>query len=299
MDLWALPCGWMLTAPLSLVKYCVNAFHLLSWPSCPCIKTTSSSVHDPTLFYLLKDISLFPYWQFPPLFWVIPVDIQISPIKTQQKQNNKQSAWLHLPGQSLLHFLTIIPTFFEVLLFPSYSPLPSSLEATLFRLLSLPVFRGTYRSLPCSFGNFRVTKSNGQFSVHTLFNSSGAFGTVVTLFETFNSLGLLYSLLFCLSSYILGPLLSFLWGFFGVPLGVTLQNSPASVYTPKWFYLLYSITAVIYLNSEWQLSISNCLVDITFGCLRIISNLTLFDTILFIFLLKLLPTLPFLFHLRK
>ena len=182
----------------------MNAFHLLSWTSCPCIKTTSSSVHDPTLFYLLKDISLFPYWQFPPLFWVIPVDIQISPIKTEQKQNTKQSAWLHLPGQSLFHFLTIIPTFFEVLLLTSYSALPSSLKPTPFRLLSQPLFRGTYWSLPCNFGNFCITKSNGQFSVHTFFYSSGAFGTIVTLFETFNSLGLHYSLLFCLSSYIPG-----------------------------------------------------------------------------------------------
>ena len=46
---------------------------------------------------------------------------------------------------------------------------------------------------------------------------------------------------------------------------------------------------MIYLNSEWQLSVSNFLVDITFDCLRIISNLTLFDTVLFIILLKLLP----------
>lgn len=104
------------------------------------------------------------------------------PFKTEWKQNNtQQSAWLHLPGQSLLHFLTIIPTFFEVFPFTSYSPLPSSLEPTPFRLLSLPLFRGTYRSLPCKFGNFHVSKSKSQFSVHTFFHSSGAFGTIVTL----------------------------------------------------------------------------------------------------------------------
>ena len=159
------------------------------------------------------------------------------PFKTEQKQNNtQQSAWLHLPGQSLVHFLTIMPTFFEVFLFTSYSPLPSSLEPTPFRLLSLPLFRGTYRSLPCNSGNFHVTKSNGRFSVHTFFHSSGTFGTIVTV-----SLKYFIHLAFAIPfSFVCLPTS---WGscsiLFEVPSGLSLQNSSASFYTPKMILFNY------------------------------------------------------------
>lgn len=105
---------------------------------------------DPILFCLLKDISLFPHCQFFPLFWVIPVDIQISPIqnKTEQKRN-KTTTCLTLSPRTVTTPFPYLPLrqhslkYFSIL---HILRLRSSLETTPFRFLSLPLFRGTYQS---------------------------------------------------------------------------------------------------------------------------------------------------------
>lgn len=130
-----------------------------------------------------------------------------------------------------------------------------------------------------------------------VFNPSGAFDTIVTLSLTFNSLGFHCLLLFRLSSDILGLLLSFLWGLFSTswPLnGGGLQSSDFRLFcflpAPPHVVLFNYIPSL-----QWQISAQNdssvhptVWWTFRFGCLKGISNLILFSTILFMFLLKLL-----------
>lgn len=208
---------------------------------------------DPILFCLLKDISLFPHCQFFPLFWVIPVDIQISPIqnKTEQKRNKtQQSAWLRLPGQSLLHFLTyhyanILWNISLYFTFSTYAPLLRPLHSGFCLCHSSEGLTKVTKDL-C------VTKSNGQFSVHMFFHPAGAFDTIVSLWKILFTFGFHVSLLFCLSSYILGLLLNLLWGFFSTSWPLNVGGLRAQVFktllllsiSPKWFYLITHILQI-------------------------------------------------------